>query len=189
LSKNINEEKSLGILYANFQGKKRKINDWILIANQVKKLSDHYGSHKKLATYLDVSEELLRETLKLLELPKEVQELVRNNILKHEVAWRIASVKGEHNQIKIAKSMVGLATHDARNLVRLFRENPDINIEELKQMIKKSKTSVINYSFIIVPVKQIDQVYLKREANKKKTTPSKLISEEIIPKWLKEVKK
>lgn len=185
----INEEKLLGILYANFQGKKKKINDWIFIANKVKELSDHYGSYKKLASYLDVSSELLRETLKLLELPKEVQELVRNDKLKHEVAWRISSVKGKNNQIKIAKRMVGLETHDARNLVRLFRENPKTNIEELKQMLKKSKASVVNYSLVVVPIKQIDQIYLKREANKRKVTLSKLISENIIPKWLKEAKK
>lgn len=185
MSKSINEEKLIAALYANFRGKKKKINDWMSIAETVDKLSKFYGSHKKLASHLGVSSELIRETLKLLELPNEVQQIVREGKLKHEVAWRIASIKGKENQIKIANKVIGMKTHDARDLVRLFRINQDIDIERYSSQLKKSKKGIEKINLVIVPMKQIDYFYLKKEASQNKITPSKLISDIIIPKWLK----
>jgi len=184
LGNKIDEDKLLAILYANFRGKKKKIDDWIYLANIVDELSKFYGSYKKLSSHLGISPELLRETLKLLELPKEVQQLVQDGSLKHEVAWRIASVKGINNQVMIAKKLVNMGTHDARNLLRLFRENPSIDVDELLNVIDKSKNSVSQYSLVLVPIKKVDYIIIKREARKKNVNPSKLLSDIIIPLWI-----
>lgn len=188
MSSNINEEKLIASLYKNFRGKKRKIDNWMTIAETVNELGKFYGSRKILASHLGVSNELIRETLKLLELPEEVQNIVRAGKLKHEVAWRIESVDGKKNQIKIAKMVVGLPTHDARIAVRLFRNNPDINIVEYIEKVKKLKNDY-SISLIIVPLKKIDYSYLQKESIKYKTTPSKLLSDIIIPKWINRKKK
>src|SRR3989344_4673750 len=114
MKEDFDEEKIIAILYANFRGKKKKVHDWIYLAKLLKKLSGHYGSYTELARKLGLSPETVRETLKLLELPKEVQDMVKDEKLKHEVAWRIESIKDKEAQIKVAKAVAGLDSHNAR---------------------------------------------------------------------------
>ncbi len=185
MNKKIEEEKLISILYANFQGKKRKINDWMFLAENIKKLSDFYGSHKKLAQNLGISNELIRETLKLLELPKYVQELVKNNKIKHEVAWRISSIKGNENQVRVAKAIIGLNTHEARDVARIFRNNPNMNIEDYVEKLKKSKSTIEDINLVILPMKKTDYVKIKKFAEREGMTPERLMINYIVKKFLK----
>lgn len=187
--KGFNEEELIATLYANFNGKRKKINDWIYIAEKVQQLSKFYGSYQELANKLGVSNELIRETLKLLELPEEVKQLVKEDKLKHEVAWRITGVKSKQDQIKIAKAVIGLDTHQARTLVRLFRNNPSIDLTASSERFKKSKQTIEKINLAIIPIKHSDYYDLKIEASKHGLNTEKYISEVIIPSWLKKNKK
>lgn len=186
MKKKMNEEKIMGILYANFRGKTKKVNNWIYLANKIKELSDHYGSHKKVAENLGMSPETIRETLKLLELPKEVQEMVKSGKLKHEVAWRIASIEGEKGQILIAKEVLDLDTHDGRDVVRIYKKNPSMNIKTLVEKIKKSKNQIEQINLMVLPIRKLDYDKIKRVAKKIKINPEKFVLEKIINKWIEE---
>ena len=180
------ENRTIAILYANFgEGRKDKTNDLIFLAEKFKQLSDHYGSHKKVAEKIGISNEQAREILKLLELPDGVKELVRSKKLKFEVAWRIASVKGESNQIKLANSVCDMNTHDARHLVRLFRNNPEFNFEEYKKNIIESKNKFQDIDLVILPIERIDFLHIKKAALRKNKSTEKFIVDVIISDWLK----
>ncbi len=187
--KKFDEDKLIASLYANFRGKGKKIHDWISIAEQIKMLSDYYGSHKELAKKLGLSEEHMRATLKLLDLAEPVQKLVREGKLKQEVAWRIASIKKNQDQIKIAEAVIGLDTHQARTLVRIFRNDSSIDLSASYERFKKSKQEIEKINIPIIPIKHTDYYNLKIEASKKNLNPEKYISEVIIPFWLKKNKK
>ena len=183
MKKKINEEKLIAVLFANFH-KKRKLNDWMYIAKQVKKLSDYYGDYRKLADKLGLHHETVREILKLLKLPKKIQQYVKEGKIKHEVAWRIASIKGEKNQIKITEALIGLDTHNARDLVRIFKNDPSINLSNYVKRFKITKPSIEKINLVIVPMSQFDYLKIKKESKKKNKSPEKFISEVIISDWL-----
>jgi biotin operon repressor len=182
------EEKEIALLYANLKNRKKKSHDWITLANKVKKLSEYYGSHKELAKKLGMSEESLRETLKLLELPGEVQQLVKEGKLKHEVAWRIASIRNPKDQIRIAKEVADLNAHDARDIVRIIRKNPNINIKEFVSKFRGRETKIEKINLMIIPIKKKDYDKIKTKALKEKKSPEKFISEKIIHEWAREEK-
>jgi hypothetical protein len=177
------EEKSLAILYANFQGKMKKSSDWIYIAEKCKELSNYYGSYKKLAEKLGISAEEVRATLKLLELPEEVKQLIKERKLLHDVAWRIASVKGKKNQIRIAKAVSGLQVHDARDVVRRYRNFPDMNIDNYIKNLKDSKSKIEKISLVIVPLEEDKYYTLTEIAKKNRVSPEKMVNI-IVKKWL-----
>jgi len=187
--KKLNENKLIAVLYANLRGKGQKQNNWIEIAEISKSLTEFYGSYKTLANKLGISEELIRETLKLLDLPNELKKLVSDGKIKHEVAWRIASINDKKNQIKIANSIIGLNTHDARDLVRIFKNNPKLNIEDYLERLKKSKNNIQSINLIILPIKELDYKTIKKEAIKNNLTVEKFILDVIIQDWFKRGKK
>ncbi len=182
------EEKIIAILYANFRGKKKKVHDWIYLANLLKKLSEHYGSYVELAKKLGLSPETVRETLKLLNLPKEVQGMVKEERLKHEVAWRIEGIKDKESQIKVAKAVAGLDAHNARDIVRIYRKNPKMDVEDYVRKFKSSRLEIEKVNLTVIPLKKEDYQRLKKEADRFGESPEKFIVNKIIFPWLENKK-
>ncbi len=189
MTKKIDENKKIAILYANFRGKRRKIHDWIYLAEITKELSEYYGSYKKLSEKLGISNELVRETLKLLELPKEVKKMISERKINHEVAWRISSIDGEKNQIRVAKAIYGLNTHDGRDVVRVFRNNPELNIEGYVETLKKSKDKIKKINLIVIPLDKNDYSQIKEKSQRYNISINKFISKFIIQDWLEKNRK
>jgi len=189
MKEKINEEKIMGILYANFRGKNKKIHDWIYLAEQIKKLSEHYGSYHAVAKNLEMSDERIREILKLLELSNEVQQLVKEGKLKPEIAWRIASISDKQKQNKIAREIVELDVHSGRDIARIYRKNPDIDITKIISKFKESKKKIENINLVVLPLREFDYLRIKKEASKFKKNPEEFILEEIINKWLDKERK
>jgi len=184
MSSKFNEEKTIAMLYANFSDERKKANDWIFIAKKFKELTEYYGSHKEVAKKIGISNEQGREILKLLDLDKNVQDLVKNGKLKFEVAWRMSSIRKPSDQNKIAKLIKDLNMHDARDVVRVFKNNPKIDIENYVEKIKANKKKFENINLVIVPLKEIDYLYIKKISSRMNKSPEKIISEVIIPEWL-----
>jgi len=182
--KELNEEKIIAILYANFRGKKKKVHDWIYLAKLIDKLSKHYGSYQELAKKLGLNPETVRETLKLLKLPQEVQDMVKEEKLKHEVAWRIESIKNREAQIKVAKAVRGLNTHNARDIVRIYKKNSNINIEEYVKNFKSSQIQIEKVNLMIIPIKKEDYLKIKQKADNFNESPEKFVIDKIILPWL-----
>ena len=169
------ENKYLAILYNNLQGK--RVDDWIEIAQVCKKLSDFYGSHQKLAEKVGRTREDIRSTIKLLDLPKEVQKMVKDDKLHKDVAWRIVSVPKTENQIKIAKAVEGMNVHDARELVYYFTRDQTISLDDYKNKIKHAKNKVENLALLVIPIDKEKFAKFNHIAKNKSKTPQKLVLE------------
>lgn len=169
------ENKHLALLYSNYQGK--RVDDWIEIAKSCKALADFYGSHQKLADKVGRTREDIRSTIKLLDLPKEIQKMVEGGKINKDVAWRITSVPGKENQIKIANAVENMNGHDARELVYYFTRDQKISLDDYRKRISQSKDEVENVSIFIIPLEKEKFNSFSKIAKKKNKTPQKLILE------------
>jgi len=181
--KKINEEKILANLYLNLKGKKKKKDNWIEIAYNCKQLTDHYGSAKEVAEKLGVHYEIIRSILKLLTLPEEVKQLIRSNEILFDVGQRIARMKNEETQIKVARVVVGLSNHDAREVIQYAKKYPNASLEDFKKRVIDSKNKIEKINLAIIPFKEETYNLLKEIGEMDKLSPEKLILK-IVNQWL-----
>ena len=176
--KNENIEDIITFLLYNIKGRKKKRDDWITIAKKCQEATEYFKSYKKLAYRLAVSPELIRSILKLLELPRETQELIKERKIGMDAAQRIMRIKNPKDQIKVAKIIKDLSAHDARDIIRFAQSNPNSSINELenyKKRVLESKTKTKNIHITIVPFNEETYQKLKETANKQKISLEKLI--------------
>jgi len=171
----LNEEKKLAILYTNLKGRKKKIHDWIYIAEICKELKDDYGSIKKVSENSGVSYEEIRSILKLLELSKEVQQLIKEGKILQDAAQRITRIDGEKNQIKVANAIIGLNAHDQREIIQYAKRYPEASLEEYRKRLIDSKGELEKIHVMIIPLREETYYKLKKLSNDRKTSPEKLI--------------
>jgi DNA-binding protein Fis len=179
------ENQLLANLYANFQGKKRKIDDWVTIAENCQKLMDVYKSKSQteIAGMLGISREILRSTLKINELPSEIKKLIKERKINQDVAWRINSIKGKDKQIKVANAIVGLSSHDAREVVFRYRNNPELKIDDYIRQLKDSKDRIEKMSVLIVPLKLEVYSKLKSLSKTRNESVERMVSD-ILGNWV-----
>jgi len=88
------EDVLLASLFNNLKGSKKKREDWINIAEQCKKILDESDDNRKIAAKkLGVSPELIRSIVSLLDLPVDVQDLIKKGRILFDAAQRINSIK------------------------------------------------------------------------------------------------
>jgi len=181
--KEINEEEILANLYLNLKGPKKKKDNWITIAHNCKQLTDYYGSAKKVAEKMGVHYEIIRSILKLLTLPQEVQQLIKNDEILFDVGQRIARINDKETQIKVAKAVVGLSNHDAREVIQYAIKYPEAPIEDFKKRVIDSKNKIEKINLVIIPLKVETYELLKKIGEKDKLSPEKLLLK-IVNQWI-----
>ena len=184
MKKRINENKLLAIIYSNFSGKGKQTNDWIFLAKKLKELKDLYKSEKKVAKNTGISYEMVRSTIKLLDLPREIQKLVKDDKLSQDLGWRLLGIKNKKKQIIVAKAIEGLDAHDGRDMIRYAKNNPEKKIKEQINRLKQSKKQTENVNLIIITLNDDNYKTLNEISKKNKTNPQKMITK-IINSWIK----
>lgn len=185
--KRINEEKTLAILYSDLGGRKKKIHDWIYIAEKCKELTDYYGSYKEVAKKVGCTPELIRSILKLLELPNKVKKLIKERKILYDVGQRIARIKDTKLQTKVGEAVVDLNAHDARALIQYAKRFPNASLKDYKRRLMSSQKKIEKINVVIVPFKEETFKILKQFSEKNKTSPEKLILK-IVNRWIKKQK-
>jgi hypothetical protein len=180
----INEEEILATLYLNLKGPKKKRNNWIEIAYKCKQLADYYGSAKKVAEKLGVHYEIIRSAIKLLTLPEEIRQLIERNEILFDVGQRIARIKNKEVQIKVARAVIGMSNHDAREVIQYAKKYPDAPLDDFKNRVMHSKDKVEKVNLVIVPMKEEMFELLKEIGKKDKLSPEKVILN-IVSQWMK----
>lgn len=173
----INEEELLAILYSNFSGKGKQKNDWIFIADKLNELNSIYNSEEKIAKNLGLSREMVRSTIKLLELPEEVKQLIRSNKITQDLGWRLLAIKEKKTIIEVAKSIIGLSAHDARDMIRFAKNNPDIPIKNQIERLKQAKAKEGKLNIFITTLSDADYGKLQKIAKEKGLKANELIVE------------
>ena len=177
------EEKMLANLYLNLKGGKTKQDNWFNIAQDCKQLTEYYGSAKKVAEKIGVSYEIVRALLKLPTLPEEVQELIRNDKILFDVAQRIARIRGKERQVEVARAIVGLSAHDARDLIQYAKKYPKDPLGDFKKRVTEGKDKIEKIHLAIVPLKEKTYNLLKIEGQKRNISADKFILQ-IVNQWI-----
>jgi len=185
------EEALLAELYANLKGAKKKHHDWIKIAKMCRTLSNHYGSVKTTAEKLGVSYQLVRSIISLLTLPKEAQQLVRENKILYDAAQRILTIRNASKEIQdarrleVAKAVAGLPSHKQREIIQFARQNPESSVLEYKERTTRPKHPTEKIFVAVVPLRSPMYRSLHDISRAKNMSVEKLILE-IVNQWLEE---
>ena len=178
----LNEEKLLAILFINLKGAKNKSSNWIEIAETAQKLSDHYGSPRKLADKIGVSYELMRTILRLLRLPQEVQQLIRDGKILYDAAQRIERISDPRRQLEIARASVGLTSHQTRDLIQYGKKYPDSDIMEYRSRILGSIGQKERINVIVLPLRQELYALLKKYSKERAISIERLALQ-VVSDW------
>ena len=149
---NANENKLLATVYLNLRGNKKKRQDWIEIARAVDWAVAHYGSVAAAAEKLGYSYELVRTIRSLLTLPEEVQAEIRKGRILYDAAQRLARVKDAEQQRRIASTIVGMSSHDARQVIQLAKRFPKRDPQMFRKQVEHSKGRTRQVHVVILPL-------------------------------------
>jgi len=181
--KKFNEERTIARLYLNLKGGKRKKDDWISIATDLKRLSDFYKSPTETARKLSVSYELVRSIIKILDLPKEVQQLVKEDKILYDAAQRITRLRSRGKQIEVAKAVAGLTSHEARDIIQYAKRYPNADLADFKRRVMGQRPTKEELHLMIIPVRQETYRRLQTFSRKQKTSVQKLVVG-MVNEWL-----
>jgi len=170
------EVKAFATLVTNL-GKKKRTENLLKLAQYCVDLKKLYGSWAKLAEKIKISDErshispeMLREFGAVMELPVEVKEMVRNNLITSvDIAYRISRLENSEDQIRLAKNVVqrGLSTSDVRAIIEYKIKNPHVRLEDATERVIKSKTKVVTCHVVIMELQKNTIDELKEEAKAK----------------------
>lgn len=136
-----NENALLANLFLNLKGSKKKRDDWITIAQKCKKIVNNNKNRKEAAQKLGVSQELVRSIISLLELPKEVKDLIRDGKILFDAAQRINTIKFDDKKkeksrrIEVALEIAGLKSHEQREIIRYAKKFPNSSLKNYKRRV------------------------------------------------------
>ncbi len=184
----INEEQVLASLYTNLKGAKKKKDDWIEIATNLKKLSDYYDSPLTAAEKLGVSNELVKSILRILSLPSEVKELIRRGDILYDAAQRLQRIEEHTKQVEVAKAIVGLTSHQARDLIQYAKKYPSASVSSYRKRLSNSKAKTERINLIVLPLREGTYSSLTSICKKEGISVEKLVSN-IISQWLSNKRK
>jgi hypothetical protein len=177
------ENALLSSLFVNLKGSKKKKEDWISIAKRCEEIARKTNSHKAVAEKLGVSPELVRAILSLLELPLEVQRLIKEGKILFDAAQRINTIKDKKKQVEVAKTIAGLTSHEQREIIQYAKKYPNSTLSNFKKRVTSTLTTE-KMHVAIIPLSEESFRILQNESIRKKLTLEKIILG-IINDWRK----
>ena len=182
MKKQLDEETALAIIYANTRRKpQHRKEDIITIAKSFEYLIKFYGSRKAVSEIVDLSEEMIRQFLTALELPKEIQKMIAERKIDSVDAVRNLATLDKKRQLETAKLFIGSNTDDSRDIKRLVNRGK-ISADEAKKFINKAKPKGLH---VFVMDFDDDTYYaIKKKASSRKTKPAELVKK-IVEDWIK----
>ena len=181
--KKFNEERAIARLYLNLKGGKRKKDDWVSIATDLKRLSDFYKSPTETARKLGVSYELVRSIIKILNLPEEVQQLIKEGKILYDAAQRITRLRSPSKQIEVAKAVAGLTSHQARDIIQYAKRYPDADLADFKRRVTGQKLAKGEVHLMVLPMRGETYRKLQSLSQRHKISTQRLVVS-IVNEWL-----
>jgi len=177
----LDEDTALSTVFANTRRKKRPDN-LLVVAESFAFLTDLYGSQKAVGEKVGLSTEIVRQFLKILELPREVKEMISDRrIDRLDVAYRISKLPDVAQQIAAAEMAPALLSYDIRDVERLVR-TANIPVEESERLVMESKPKDLH--IFIVDFDEEAHDALRDHAQQMKIRPPELIRQ-IVMDWVR----
>jgi hypothetical protein len=174
------KERLYSDLFRDLKGAKIKSDDWITIALKCKRLVELEGPYSKVAEKLGVTSELLRSILTLLQLPNEVQQLIRNRKILYDAARRLTALEPKR-ATEVARIVAGLPSHKQREVINYAKRFPKSGLQNYTKRVTKQER-VEKIYVAILPLKSDLHESLLSEAHRRKFSLEKLILE-ILQSW------
>lgn len=184
------ENQKLANLFLNLKGSKKKRDDWIKIAKICRDVLNKSKDRKEAASKLGVSTELIRSIVSLLDLPTEIQQMIKNNEILFDAAQRINTIKNDDKnkerkrRIDVAKAISGLTSHDQREIIRYAKKFPNSSLKNYKKRVT-AKQEIKEIHIAVIALEKEQHSKLNIITKKKKISLEKLLLE-IIEHWLEE---
>ena len=175
MTRDSRENNALATVYLNLRGGKKKKSNWIEIATAVKWAVRRYGGVGAAAEKLGYSYELVRTIPTLLTLPKEVREQVRNGKILYDAAQRLARLKDPDQQRKTAQAIIGMTSHDARQVIQFAKRFPDRDPQDFRRQVESSKATTKEVHVVILPLREELFLKLRRQAQEENVSVEKFI--------------
>jgi len=162
-------------------GKKKRPKDLVTVAGAMKYLTGLYGS-KAVAEKLNISVEMIRQFLTVLDLPRSVKKLfVSRRLDSVDVAKELAALGDERKQESAAKAIVNSPSKDVRDIKRLIKTG-HYRVKDAKRTVLEAKPEGLNIFLLDFDGDTLRK--LEKEAKVRKMKPADLVRN-IIIKWLK----
>jgi len=189
------ENKAFAILLTNL-GKKKRTENLLNIAEYCVRLKELYNSWNELAKRIQINDErahisaeMLREFGAILDLPSEIKQMIKNDLITSvDVAYRISRLSLDSDKIKLAKLVAEhkLSASDVRAVVGYKMQNPDTSIEQAAQRVLESKSKVVTHHIVIMELSKTTSEALNKQAEKQRQTPNSLAITMLSKKWSRE---
>lgn len=177
----MDEESALAIIFANTKRRKRVV-DLLTIAECFAFLKNIYHTQKAVAEKTDLSREMVREFLVILDLPKYVKELIRSRKIDSiDKAYRLTKIKDKETLRNAVNNLVNLQTHDVRDIISSMQENSELSIETAKEIVLAGKPR--NIHFFIIDFTEDNYKKLVTIAKSMDVSPAELIKK-VVEEWL-----
>ena len=174
--------------FANLKAR-RGHKDYLGTARALKRLKalPQYSTNQKLAQTFQVSREIIREFLVLLELPDEVQQLMDAGELKleHGLGLRKLMRKRPGVVVDAAQAMRGLRAHEARHLSDYVLKHPELDIVDAREVVLSSRPEITREFHDIAILSEARYREVAKRARRKEIPVSDLVSS-IVISWLDE---
>jgi hypothetical protein len=182
----LDENTALSILFGNTKRKKRQVN-LIKIAKSCKYLVDLYGSKAAVAARLGIHSEMIRQFISLLTLPEEVKNLITDRkIDRLDVAYRIAMLKNQDQQIAVAKHAANLpSSKDIRDILRIVNKG-GVSVEESTRRVLEAKPKGLHIFIMDFDDKTYNSIH--QRAKNLKIEAAQLVKQ-IVEEWLSQQSK
>jgi hypothetical protein len=174
-----NEATALATAYSNTKCKKRP-DDLVTVAGAMKYLTETYGS-KAVAEKLNISVEMIRQFLTVLDLPRKVKALFASRQIDSvDVAKELASLGDKKRQETTARAIVNSPSKDVRDIKRLIKTN-QYRVTKAKKAVLDAKPKGLN--IFLLDFDDDTMRKIAKEAKSRKIKPADLVRD-IIIKWL-----
>jgi ParB-like chromosome segregation protein Spo0J len=174
-----NEDKLYAELFLNLGGRQRKRLDWIRLAQTVKTLADRHKTYRELATKLGVSTWLIRSIVSLLDLPDEIQEMVRRGEILFDSASRLNTLKDRKLQISVARKIRNLPSRAQREIIQHARRLPDSDAVEFRDRVTLAPPPPERIHVLICRIKEDELTALRDYCKKNRTTTNEVVERAI----------
>ena len=127
-----------------------------------------------------------KKFVQILILPDYVIDLIKSRkIDRIDTAYRLSKlVKNEQKLKSVVNQLIGLSTHDFRDVVSTFNENPEMSVDTAEKTILKLKPR--NLHFFVIDFDEKDYQKLVSMAKSNMNSPAELLKQ-IVEQWLSNV--
>jgi hypothetical protein len=177
------DNETIAQLFVDLKSRKpRKSEDWISVAKKVKEVVEWKGSASEAAKIFEVAPYLVRSIVSLLDLPKEVQNMVKEGRLGQDTASKLNGISDSRRQIEVARKIEGLPQWQQRSVIGYVRRLPDANLDQLvKRLAAEEKRERVHVAAVILS----EEDFLKVDGvRKRRNVTLEALLTEVIRKWI-----